>query len=1472
MRVFVCLFVLRIFEITEYKDDEGPIPKGSSVIVRRIPIIGARSGSTSKTRNNEQLGFQSRHHNFGSANAMDDRSSSRALHLFSKMTNLAAENLSEEDKIKAVLYQSSYSTMSYSTKSTTSLPANYTCYRCGNAGHHIRNCPTSDKNAEPALRLKKSTGIPRSFMVEVDDPSIKGAMLTNCGSYAIPAIHANAYAVGKKEKPPFAPQEAPVVVQDEPIPNELLCLICHELLSDAVVIPCCGNSFCDDCIRTALLDSEQHSCPSCSQSDVSPDSLIANKFLRKAVNTFQKEQGQKDRGCGSSQSQNPALAPSPVPAPPPLSTPSQPQKPDSLQAEAPPPSSPRSSGAPPTATSHAPSASEPSVSSHPAQSNPEGPEAENAAEDPAAPPEPVSLPGGAPAAPQADEAAAGEQLQTVSGGAPQQQQEQQQQSSSDPAPGRSETYETFAPKDATSSSSFPAAPPPLFPSPHFHPFLPAQQHLPSYPPGYPPALPIWMLQNPPGSEWYVQQRPRSERSPHRDSAYRRSPSHSKSKSSRSYSRSSSRSRSRSRSLSRSRRRSPYSRHSGLHARSQSSYTYGYKRSPTPSSSSSPQLAYRSRSKSPSDHRKKSHHHGKRSASSRHSSRRRGQSPRREAGGSENPHGPPEERDGGFDPEQQRYLQWEREYKEWCEKYLSSYVSHFHQPPPAPFHLNPASLAAWQGKGSSQHVNREHRRAAQQEQDDLSPPSRSSSDSYSTPSRSASDSRSSPSPVPSPPRRSQSSNDGPSTPKELKRSRAGTHRPPPAALTEGSDDSEPQEGRGKEKQPVGKIEENASASKHRRRRPRRDDQDPEAAGLVDDDGKDRRSCGSGGDGSPQQQAAKSDKGREIKRSRRRDSTKDEFADRGRHSADSRHDGQGQDKRRPSKERVGSDKEKYGQPRGKNASDWRSERAQKRKGRENVSSLLQNTDKSDEAQTHKSESQDQSDKKKERQTRPMADSHIWEGGMKVKAQKKISINISLDARRKPEKADDNDPVYLEGATGKTVEEGLSVGDGMESEKEKYEMEEDANRDEREPVGIRDVTSSGDRQEQTEEETSGGKAAEEDSWLPTPGGAGEEPEAEEERRGESQVLKAGGKEKWRSIEDGSAEVLAAAATSEEDEARKSFHGGPHVSMGNVSSAEDHEEQQAVANTGAQATASQGEDKPADRQIFSPKWDLEETEESKQDINVQTDARAVSHPSQSAWVTVSTTTEKEKGQDMRGITERESNAATSCSVEGLAPSGGKDGADSPPSNRRDPAKETRKGARQEQKESRRWKEDRRRTGREGRRSPPPWSQRANREITREAMTSDSRVRDRHSPHRRQTSERRAGSRRRSPSRSKERRRRASSPPQESSGRAGDRSAREGRKTKRPDEVTAAAEEGKWPRDELEGGRWAAAAAAASMDGRWELEEGERPGSSGSKSSSSSMGGRESCSGRRRHRAEKRQASPEPLDDWRPRKHKHRE
>jgi hypothetical protein len=59
-----------------------------------------------------------------------------------------------------------------------------------------------------------------------------------------------AYKEGKKEKPPFVHSDSPEPkAEDESkkIPAELLCGICNNLLVDAVVIPCCGNSFCDEC-------------------------------------------------------------------------------------------------------------------------------------------------------------------------------------------------------------------------------------------------------------------------------------------------------------------------------------------------------------------------------------------------------------------------------------------------------------------------------------------------------------------------------------------------------------------------------------------------------------------------------------------------------------------------------------------------------------------------------------------------------------------------------------------------------------------------------------------------------------------------------------------------------------------------------------------------------------------------------------------------------------------------------------------------------------------------------------------------------------------------------------------------------------------------------------------------------------------------------------------------------------------------
>lgn len=57
-----------------------------------------------------------------------------------------------------------------------------------------------------------------------------------------------AYKQGKKEKPPFVKSDSPERKQEEKIiPGELLCPVCKDLLTDAVVAPCCGNSSCDEC-------------------------------------------------------------------------------------------------------------------------------------------------------------------------------------------------------------------------------------------------------------------------------------------------------------------------------------------------------------------------------------------------------------------------------------------------------------------------------------------------------------------------------------------------------------------------------------------------------------------------------------------------------------------------------------------------------------------------------------------------------------------------------------------------------------------------------------------------------------------------------------------------------------------------------------------------------------------------------------------------------------------------------------------------------------------------------------------------------------------------------------------------------------------------------------------------------------------------------------------------------------------------
>lgn len=321
-------------------------------------------------------------------------------------------------------------------------------------------------------------------------------------------------------------------------------------------------------------------------------------------------------------------------------------------------------------------------------------------------------------------------------------------------------------------------------------------------------------------------------------------------------------------------------------------------------------------------------------------------------------------------DRQRYLQWKRDYQEWCDKYLSSYISHFNQPPPL-LNLPPSPRRLWEdtegnGCGSrAEAESRSRRGGSTARANDRSTPSRSSSDCCSTASQSSIDSRSSP---------TQSSN----------------HSRSPASHMSSDGYSTPSKPRAADHTEDGR--------KDGRRRPRSYKDDPPGLEKTSS----RESV---------QLSVKGSEHLKFKRERRE------------------HNNSEKDKKQASK---GSGKTHSG----KNKSDSRSEKPGKRKG-EDASAETRSSKclKTSTSEVCKSEPPRPSDKKgsgKEKKSQPVSERNIWEEGMMVKPQKRISINISLDARKKEEK-NGQTPQSSAGKPGGDVQKSDNGGEEKANEME-------------------------------------------------------------------------------------------------------------------------------------------------------------------------------------------------------------------------------------------------------------------------------------------------------------------------------------------------------------------------------------------------------------------------------------------------------
>ncbi|KAF7725861.1 E3 ubiquitin-protein ligase rbbp6 [Apophysomyces ossiformis] len=181
-------------------------------------------------------------------------------------------------------------------------PPTYVCYRCGQKGHYINQCPTNgDKDYDKHPRIKRTTGIPRSFLKVIEEPknAVKagtgGLMVTPKGDLVVAQADSSTWDkhVAKAATTINLGSAAAGDLMDWyesiPVPDSLRCPICNGLFREATITPCCGSSFCDECIRGHMLEND-FTCHDCKQQIHNGlDGLISNMDVREWVESYVRE-------------------------------------------------------------------------------------------------------------------------------------------------------------------------------------------------------------------------------------------------------------------------------------------------------------------------------------------------------------------------------------------------------------------------------------------------------------------------------------------------------------------------------------------------------------------------------------------------------------------------------------------------------------------------------------------------------------------------------------------------------------------------------------------------------------------------------------------------------------------------------------------------------------------------------------------------------------------------------------------------------------------------------------------------------------------------------------------------------------------------------------------------------------------------------------------------------------------------------
>ncbi|KAM0808830.1 putative DWNN domain-containing protein [Seiridium cardinale] len=315
----------------EYEDDLAIIPRSTTVIARRLPPAKPGAGRAARYVSGK-MPHSAKNSSRREATAKITKPSTQGLAQMSSA-------LTEEEKLAAMFQvqsdqwtaqQEEMANQAPVYKPGSKKPVNvpdheppkgYVCYRCGQIGHWIQVCPTNDNpEFDNRPRVKRTTGIPRSFLKTVDKATLQqgegedgvkppaGVMVNADGDYVIAEPDKASWEQFQaKSKTSASAQKAASDGDKELEEKGLLCTLDKKLFIDPVTTPCCEKTFCNECITNALIESD-FVCPSCQTEGVLIDDLKPDDQTTTKVQDYLKEKDQVKR----ERSKSPITAQSPV--------------------------------------------------------------------------------------------------------------------------------------------------------------------------------------------------------------------------------------------------------------------------------------------------------------------------------------------------------------------------------------------------------------------------------------------------------------------------------------------------------------------------------------------------------------------------------------------------------------------------------------------------------------------------------------------------------------------------------------------------------------------------------------------------------------------------------------------------------------------------------------------------------------------------------------------------------------------------------------------------------------------------------------------------------------------------------------------------------------------------------------------------------------------------------------------------------